>query len=118
MTELEKWKALADQACAELADVKTREGSYVRQITDLNWQLGKLKGQYDAAHLPGIVDGWRERAEAAEERLNDEEAVRAALMAIKACVEAIRHNHSDVEAWNKLDKILAVLVPSGPIIKS
>jgi hypothetical protein len=36
---------------------------------ELSRKLGELQGKYEAAHWPGIVEGWKERTEAAESRL-------------------------------------------------
>lgn len=46
----------------------------VAQISDLAAKLGRAEGKLEASELPGIIDGWKARAEKAEaevERLRE-----------------------------------------------
>lgn len=53
-------------AAKEIGRLRAEQEVNIKKIFSLSVQLGTLQGKYDSAHWPGIVDGWKERAEKAE----------------------------------------------------
>jgi hypothetical protein len=64
-------------------------------------ELGEAQGKLAASELPGVVDGWRERAEAAESRVSAlTEALKKAREGLEPFAEVAEHDIGDSEADN------------------
>jgi hypothetical protein len=75
-SEIDKQKFVL-LARAEAAE-RDRDG-YAMKLTKalnecgrLSSELGEMQGKYEAAHWPGIVEGWKERTEAAERECQEQ----------------------------------------------
>jgi hypothetical protein len=83
-----------------LAAAERGQKEAIAQMCRTARELGEAQGKLAGSELPGIIDGWRERAEAAERERDEARAVNAKLEGI--CADWKIQEESDVQTMRNL----------------
>lgn len=97
---------------AQLEAAQEARNEAVRLMSEASREAGDWKGRFEASELCGVVEGWRERALAAEAGAVD---LKEELHATDAIITALSPLLSEVEGvLESLEQIYALNVPLAP----